>query len=400
MGNGTEDSTESNVIVVDNGDTKGVKEEKIEEPVKTEIKKEKKVEVKTEAKEKKPLKLTFFKNIYDQHYKLLLLIPLTILILSLLQIGFQTMRTGDFINKGVSLKGGITITVSYDQDVDIFSLEKELMAQFPNQDVSVRRLESTGQPIGVTVTADLDVNDKEKVDALLNSIRNHLNIKLTTDTYSIEFIGSSLGASFFNETFKALIIAFLSMSIVVFLYFSEHFISKIVATTLAVIIALLLIYTNHLLFWILAIVLAVGLIWIFLLYSVPSIAVMLAGFSTMTMTVAVVNIVGIKMSTASIAALLMLIGYSVDTDILLSTRVLKRKEGTIFERTVGAMKTGLVMTLTTLAAVTIALIFTQSEVLQQIMLILFIGLWFDIINTWIQNAGILRWYLEKHEPKN
>ena len=38
------------------------------------------------------------------------------------------------------------------------------------------------------------------------------------------------------------------------------------------------------------------------------------------------------------------------------------------------MTTGITMNLTTLAAVTIALVVTQSEVIRQIMLILFIGL--------------------------
>ena len=60
------------------------------------------------------------------------------------------------------------------------------------------------------------------------------------------------------------------------------------------------------------------------------------------------------------------------------------------------MKTGLTMTITTLTVVTLALIFSQSETIQQIMLILLIGLLVDIINTWIQNVGILRLYLEKH----
>ena len=44
---------------------------------------------------------------------------------------------------------------------------------------------------------------------------------------------------------------------------------------------------------------------------------------------------------------------------------------------------------------TVALIFTQSEVIRQIMTILLIGLVVDIINTWIQNAGLLLWYVEK-----
>ena len=91
----------------------------------------------------------------------------------------------------------------------------------------------------------------------------------------------------------------------------------------------------------------------------------------------------------------MLIGYSVDTDILLSTRVLKRKEGTVMDRIYSAMKTGLTMNITTITALIVGLILSESEVISQIMIILLIGLFVDIINTWIQNVGILRMYLEK-----
>jgi preprotein translocase subunit SecF len=110
-----------------------------------------------------------------------------------------------------------------------------------------------------------------------------------------------------------------------------------------------------------------------------------------------VNLLEIKLSTAGIAAFLMLIGYSVDTDILLSTRVLKVTEGTVFEKIKGAMRTGLMMSGTTIVAILTALIFTQSEVIRQIMIILLIGLGIDLINTWIQNAGLLRLYVERKQ---
>ena len=91
----------------------------------------------------------------------------------------------------------------------------------------------------------------------------------------------------------------------------------------------------------------------------------------------------------------MLVGYSVDTDILLTARVLKRKEGSVIDCMFDAMKTGMTMTLTTIAAAVVALIFSKSEVLSQIMMILLFGLIADIINTWIQNTGLLMIYLEK-----
>jgi preprotein translocase subunit SecF len=163
-------------------------------------------------------------------------------------------------------------------------------------------------------------------------------------------MGSSLGASFFKETLIALLLAFVFMGIVVLLYFKSF---------------------------------------------VPSIAVIGSAFADIVITLAIIDLIGLRLSTAGIAAFLMMIGYSVDSDILLTTRLIKRKEGTIFERLMGAMKTGLTMSATTIAVVTLALIFSQSDTIRQIMIILLIGLLVDLISTWIQNVGILRIYLAK-----
>ena len=153
---------------------------------------------------------------------------------------------------------------------------------------------------------------------------------------------------------------------------------------------------------IIAYIIGVLLIGLYMKNSIPSFMVILNVFSDVVVTLAVINIMGIKLSTAGIAAFLMIIGYSVDTNILLSTKLLKKKEGSVTERLFNAMQTGLTMTLTTAAAIIVALIFTQSEVIKQIMTILLIGLIVDMIYTWLQNAGILRLYLDKgnNEQKN
>ena len=133
---------------------------------------------------------------------------------------------------------------------------------------------------------------------------------------------------------------------------------------------------------------------------IPSGAVILSAFADIIMTLAVIDFFGFQLSTAGIIALLMLIGYSVDTDILLTFRLLKSSEGTLDQRLVGAFKTGMTMTLTSIVAIAAGLfiIYNISEVLRQMFMIILIGLGFDVFNTWITNASILKWYMEvKHK---
>ena len=279
------------------------------------------------------------------YYKKLLIIPLAMFLIAMIMIGMKVASTGDFINRGVSLKGGSTITIS-NTDVTIEEAKTILSEELSNFDTNVRALTKGTIVSGIIIEAS--ATEIEEINQFTDVLKNEMG--LTDDQYTIETMGSSLGESFFRQTFRALIIAFIFMAIVVFIYFKSF---------------------------------------------IPSIAVVLAALSDMVVTLAVVNALDIKMTTAGIAAFLMLIGYSVDTDILLTTRVLKKRKGNVPESIISAMKTGMTMTLSTLVAVTIALFVAESEVLKQIMLIVFIGLIVDIINTWIQNAGIIRWYVEK-----
>jgi preprotein translocase subunit SecF len=132
---------------------------------------------------------------------------------------------------------------------------------------------------------------------------------------------------------------------------------------------------------------------------VPSIAVILAAVSDIIISIAGMSLFGIPLSLASVGAILMLIGYSVDTDILLTTRLLKRKEGTVNERALDAMKTGLTMSISAIAAMTALYLVTifiipEAVVLSNIAAVLIIGLVADILVTWLMNLGILKWYLE------
>ncbi|MGC9516807.1 MAG: protein translocase subunit SecF [Methanomicrobiales archaeon] len=131
----------------------------------------------------------------------------------------------------------------------------------------------------------------------------------------------------------------------------------------------------------------------------PSLAVILAALSDILIAVGGMSLFGIPLSIASVGAILMLIGYSVDTDILLTTRVLKRREGTVTDRALDALKTGLTMSITAISALTVLylvviFLIPYAQVLSEIAAVLIIGLIADILTTWLMNLGILRWYLE------
>ena len=135
---------------------------------------------------------------------------------------------------------------------------------------------------------------------------------------------------------------------------------------------------------------------IFVLFRsfVPSIAVVASAFSDIVIPLALMNVFGIKLSLGTVAALLMLIGYSVDSDILLNNHVLRRR-GDFYESTYRAMETGVTMTLTSLSAMVVMTIVASIlaiPLLPAIGIVLVFGLATDLLNTYMMNLSLLRWY--------
>ena len=289
-------------------------------------------------------KSAIFNVLLDKHYKLLLLIPIAMLVFSLIYIYSFYNAHGDVMLKDVTLTGGASITVHTGKTIDIRDIEKALLPKF--KDISSRILTdfSTGEQVAFSVEANADIED------LKLSLEEILGYELTEENSSMEFTGSSLSESFYKEMIIAVILAFLMMSIVVFIIFRTF---------------------------------------------IPCMAVIFAAFSDIAITLAIVDIIGVRVSTAGIAAFLMLIGYSVDTDMLLTTRVLRRKEKELIERMTDSMKTGMTMTLTSIIAVLLGYFIAISPVLKQVFLIISIGLFVDIITTWFGNTSMLKWYCDK-----
>lgn len=131
---------------------------------------------------------------------------------------------------------------------------------------------------------------------------------------------------------------------------------------------------------------------------IPSLAVMSAAILDIVIAVGAISLMGIELNLAGVAALLMLIGYSVDTDIMLTSKVLKQANKPFNELINNAFETGITMTGTTLAAmmsIVIVTTFLQMAALQEIALVLLSGLVADLGTTWLMNVGILQWYVNR-----
>lgn len=270
--------------------------------------------------------------------KKLIGIPLMVLLLFALIVGLPFLIPGYSghlkLKLGMDLEGGTLALIAGETTGD--SLKTDLEAYFDTYGINIR---TTSIGISVEAPAGVDVVVLE----------NFLHEKYPSAEISTSYIGPTMGEDLQKQAKNALIVAFIGMTVVVFIAFRS---------------------------------------------IVPSFAVILSAISDMIIAAGFMVIFGIPLELGTIAALLMVIGYSVDSDILLTTKLLKRR-GSLKEKVIGAMSTGITMTLTTIAAIFCLFIISTHPVLDSIAIVLLFALCADLMNTWMLNTGILMWYVKR-----
>jgi preprotein translocase subunit SecF len=240
----------------------------------------------------------------------------------------------------IDLEGGTIAILQLEKPVSQAELESTISTGLGTTEVDVKSI--SGDQATVEIAGNVDVVKLTEV------------LEGTATIQSYRSVGALISEEALTQVYYALAFAFLFMSITVFVIFRS---------------------------------------------VVPSLAVIAAAASDIIIAIGGMSLFGIPLSLASVGGLLMLIGYSVDTDILLTTRVLKEKKGTVTERAMNALGTGLTMTVAAIASMValylvVVLFIPAASTLADIAAVLIIGLLADLMTTWIMNLGILRWYLE------
>jgi len=279
--------------------------------------------------------------------KKLIAIPLAILAIALLIVVFTTIKTGSPVALGMDFVGGTQFSVTTNLT------EEQLEDMFSEYPLNNIRISGTR---AILQFSQLQGGELESLEKMIhgNTIFRDIEQRQVEPTYSKELQKSAL---------CAVLLSFCGMAAVVFIMFRK---------------------------------------------VVPSFAVLISSATDIIVPLAFMNILGMELTLGAVAALLMLIGYSVDSDILLTNKVLKRS-GNLDDKVAGAMRTGLLMTTTTIAAFLVMFLVSTYlhyivpsippiPLLSQISLIVLVGLIIDIFSTWFLNTGILRMYVKS--PKS
>lgn len=255
--------------------------------------------------------------------------PIALMLLAVVALGYGYAATDSPVQLGMDFRGGVAATISTDQSPE------QVAAGFSEFGIT----DSRDLPDGVMLQFGPMADAQEK--------RLESSISDRYDTYQITTVSEVFGADLQGQAAIALVIAFLAMSGIVLILFRK---------------------------------------------VVPAGTIVMAALGDMVVAAGFMNVIGLELSLGTVAALLMLIGYSVDSNILLTNWMIKRR-GTIRRRYNSAFKTGATMAVTTLSAILVLAIVSfigGITVLYEIAAVLFIGLVADVLNTWFLNGSVLR----------
>jgi len=378
-------------------------------------------------------------NIYEGDYRRLVIFPLALFLASLFLIFVYPK-----LPSGIDLRGGVEITVQTDKQIDQQSLLSELKGIAEVEDVQV---EQNSNPVGgYTFRVTLEQNEKlaiaekelknfydsyEKVtnysyimvignsstnlsdrdkevyaDALAKYPAEYARMRNSSEyilvlakmqyneSAKLQDIKDSTEQSYVTakDNYKQNLIDYLSSKMKIYSYsfkditpsLSESFIARaqgvIIASSIIVAIAIFLIFRT----------------------LVPSLAVISGAINDITIALGFMCLFRVPITLASFAALLMIIGYSLDTDVLLTMRVLKREEDTARKRAYETLKTGLTMNSTAFTSFSILFIvslISHIPTYYQISAVVLFGIIGDIVATWCLNAVMVLWYAEKLEKE-
>ena len=274
---------------------------------------------------------------YDRYTnRQLATVPLAVLAVALVVITGWYVATGAPVSPGIEFTGGTEV------QLETSASQQELRTAFEFEVASVQPVAGSNEYI-----IETQETDTEAVQAQVSEVGEVISIQTTSATF---------GEGVQRQALLGVAGAFVGMSVLVFALFRTF---------------------------------------------VPSIAVVLSAFSDIMIPVALMNVFtalpllpDIELSLGTVAALLMLIGYSVDSDILLNNHILRRR-GTFYESTYRAMQTGVTMTVTSIAAMTVMYIVSSLfgiPLLPEIAVVLVFGLTADLMNTYMMNLSLLRYY--------
>ncbi len=277
---------------------------------------------------------------YLKNYRKMIFIPIAFIIFFAASIGYHYYTHGEVVNEDLSLAGGISLTLNTNHSVSASLITSNLSTALNSPvSVSVLHAQFSNAITGYAITAGINVNTTQ----FTNAVSKLFAMPVTSANSNIDYVSATIAQGALYDSLILLGAAFILVAIVSLFYFRN--LSQAFSNVISII-------------------------------------------SDVINVVGLLDLLGISFSTASIAGILMIMGYSADRNIILATNILKREEANMKYRLLHTIKTSLTMDAAAFVTFIVLFFGTTNSLIQNIAIILVFGVLFDDFSVWILNGSI------------
>jgi len=279
-----------------------------------------------------------FEFLFIKHYKKIIIVPILILLFNLLPMLYNFYQTGKPFNLGIDITGGIKITVKN------ANIDENILREICKVNCEIKKIVTFGKLSGYELYYPENVN--------IDNIKNYLiQNGVKEENIVIGKFSGKVGMSLFKTLIIILIIGFILVTVVVYYYFRS---------------------------------------------ILPAISITFSTFMDMVNILGTLTLLNIPISLITITALLMLIGYSEDSDTLLATYLYKR-HGKLDERLKKAFQIEMKEDIAAVIVFVLMIIISKIDLIRILALTLLLGIIYDVIDTWMFTGPIQRIIIERRK---
>jgi preprotein translocase subunit SecF len=286
--------------------------------------------------------LTKILEFVEKNYKKFIVVTIMLFILFTGIILFNYFRNGYIIKKSIDISGGYLTMINNNYHIT----NQEINNVLYKMNITDYIVYNTPNIIYI------ESREKINVSELINLFNLYYNISLTPQDISVQQYSSIVGNIIFNQFVEFVFITMILVGFVIFIAFRVSNVTLNIMSTIAFDI--------------------LGLL-------------------------AILSLTGFPIGANGFIAMLMILGFAIDNNVVLSTNIVKEREKPFIERVKMSFRVGMLMELIALYTLIILYLFVPVPSVREFSAVLSIAIMLDLLYYLIGNIPLYKYFESKKE---
>ncbi|MGC9133418.1 MAG: hypothetical protein ACP5GJ_03410 [Nanopusillaceae archaeon] len=286
--------------------------------------------------------LTKILTFVEKNYKKFIIVTIVLFIIFIGTILFNYLRNGYILNKSIDISGGYITMINNNYHIT-------------NQEINnvLYKINVTNYIIYNTPSITyIESGEKINTSELIYLFNSYYNIPLSSQDISVQQYSSIVGNIIFNQFVEFVFITMVLVGLIIFIAFRVSNVTLNIMSTIAFDI--------------------LGLL-------------------------AILSTIKYPIGANGFIAMLMILGFAIDNNVVLSTNIVKEKEKPFIEKVKMSFRVGMLMELIALYTLIILYLFVPVPSVREFSIVLFIAIILDLLYYLIGNIPIYKYFESKKE---